>query len=73
MYESVKFIKLTRADGFGEIVVNLHHIVKMKARYKNGKGAIVWLAAFKTSIGYDMIEVVEDLDLIMQHLSVHNK
>ncbi len=73
MYESVKFIKLTRADGFGEIVVNLHHIVKMKARYKHGKGAIVWLAAFKTSIGYDMIEVVEDLDLIMQYLSVHNK
>lgn len=73
MYESVKFIKLTRADGFGEIVINLHHIVKMKARYEKGIGAIVWLAALKSSSGYDMIEVEEDLDEIMQYLSVKNK
>ena len=72
MYESVKFIKLTRAGGDGEIVVNLHHIVKMKARYKNGKGAIIWLAKNGSTSGYDMYEVVEDLDLIMQYLSVKN-
>ena len=72
MYESVKFIKLTRAGGYGEIVVNLHHIVKMKARYKNGKGAIIWLARGVFS-GYDMYEVEEDLDEIMQYLSVKNK
>ncbi len=71
MYESVKFIKLTRAGGYGEIVVNLHHIVKMKARYENGKGAIIWLARGVFS-GYDMIEVVEDLGLITNHLSVKN-
>jgi len=72
MYESVKFIKLTKAGGYGEIVVNLHHIVKMKARYKNGKGAIIWLAKNGSESGYEMIEVVEDLDLIMQYLSVKN-
>ena len=72
MYESVKFIKLTRADGYGEIVVNLHHIVKMKARYENGKSAIIWLARGVFS-GYDMIEVVEDPAEIMQYLSVKNK
>ena len=73
MYESVKFIKLTRAGGYGEIVVNLHHIVKMKARYKNGKVAIIWLAQDGSVSGYDMIEVEESLDEIMQYLSVKNK
>jgi len=72
MYESVKFIKLTRAGGYGEIVVNLHHIVKMKARYKNGKGAIIWLAKNGSESGYDMIEVLDDLDEIIQYLSVKN-
>ena len=73
MYESVKFIKLTRADKNGEIVVNLHHIVKMKPRYKSGKGALIWIGGHPGSIhGYDMIEVEEDLDLIMQYLSVKN-
>ena len=73
MYESVKFIKLTRVEGYGEIVVNLHHIVKMKTRYPDtGKGAIIWLARGVFS-GYDMYEVEEDLDLIMQYLSVKNK
>jgi len=72
MYESVKFIKLTRAGGHGEIVVNLHHIVKMKTRYpETGKGAIIWIAngVGITSTSY---EVEEDLDLIMQYLSVKN-
>ena len=72
MYESAKFIKLTRAGGHGEIVVNLHHIVKMKALYENGKGAIIWLANGVGISGYDMYEVVVDLDLIMQYLSVKN-
>jgi len=72
MYESVKFIKLTRAGGYGEIVVNLHHIVKMKARYKNGKGAIIWLANC-VGITTTMYEVEESLDEIMQYLSVKNK
>ena len=71
MYESVKFIKLTRAGGYGEIVVNLHHIVKMKARYKNGKGAIIWLAN-DVGITTTSYEVEEDLDVIMQYLSVKN-
>jgi len=72
MYESVKFIKLTRVEGYGEIVVNLHHIVKMKTRYPDtGKGTLVWIARGVFS-GYDMIEVEEDLDLIMQYLSVKN-
>ena len=72
MYESVKFIKLTRVEGYGEIVVNLHHIVKMKTRYPDtGKGAIIWLARGVFS-GYEMIEVEEDLDLIIQYLSVKN-
>ena len=67
MYESVKFIKLTRVEGYGEIVINLHHIVKMKTRYPDtGKGAIIWLA---TTTSY---EVEEDLDVIMQYLSVKN-
>ena len=44
----------------------------MKARYKNGKGAIIWLAQDGSISGYDMIEVQEDLDLIMQYLSVKN-
>ena len=72
MYESVKFIKLTRAGGYGEIIVNLHHIVKMKARYKNGKGAIIWLANC-VGITTTMYEVEESLDEIMQYLSVKNK
>jgi len=73
MYESVKFIKLTRVEGYGVIVVNLHHIVKMKTRYPDtGKGAIIWLARGVFS-GYDMYEVEEDLDEIMQYLSVKNK
>lgn len=73
MYESVKFIKLTRAGGYGEIVVNLHHIVKMKTRYPDtGKGTLVWIARGVFS-GYDMIEVEEDLAEIMQYLSVKNK
>ena len=68
MYESVKFIKLTRVEGYGEIVINLHHIVKMKTRYPDtGKGTLVWI-----STRYDMIEVEEDLDVIMQYLSVKN-
>jgi len=72
MYESVKFIKLTRVEGYGEIVVNLHHIVKMKTRYPDtGKGTLVWIARGVFS-GYDMIEVEEDLDLIIQYLSVKN-
>jgi len=72
MYESVKFIKLTRVEGYGEIVVNLHHIVKMKTRYPDtGKGTLVWISRGVFS-GYDMIEVEEDLDLIMQYLSVKN-
>ena len=71
MYESVKFIKLTRVEGFGEIVVNLHHIVKMKTRYPDtGKGAIIWLSGL--GITTSMYEVEEDLDLIMQYLSVKN-
>ena len=73
MYESVKFIKLTRVEGYGEIVVNLHHIVKMKTRYPDtGKGTLVWIARGVFS-GYDMIEVEESLDEIMQYLSVKNK
>ena len=72
MYESVKFIKLTRAYGNDQIVVNLHYIVKMKARYKNGKGAIIWLAEDGSTSGYDMIEVQEDLEHITQYLSVKN-
>ena len=73
MYESVKFIKLTRVEGYGEIVINLHHIVKMKTRYPDtGKGTLVWIARGVFS-GYDMIEVEEDLDEIMQYLSVKNK
>ena len=72
MYESVKFIKLTRVEGYGEIVINLHHIVKMKTRYPDtGKGTLVWIARGVFS-GYDMIEVEEDLDLIIQYLSVKN-
>ena len=71
MYESVKFIKLTRVEGYGEIVINLHHIVKMKARYKNGKGAIIWLANC-VGITTTMYEVEESLDEIMQYLSVKN-
>ena len=71
MYESVKFIKLTRVEGFGEIVVNLHHIVKMKTRYPDtGKGAIIWLSGL--GITTSMYEVEEDLDVIMQYLSVKN-
>ena len=74
MYESVKFIKLTRVEGYGEIVINLHHIVKMKTRYPDtGKGAIIWLAKNGSESGYDMIEVLDDLDEIIQYLSVKNK
>jgi len=73
MYESVKFIKLTRVEGFGEIVVNLHHIVKMKTRYpETGNGTLVWIAKGGDKNGFEMIEVEEDLDLIMQYLSVKN-
>jgi len=72
MYESVKFIKLTRVEGYGEIVINLHHIVKMKTRYPDtGKGAIIWLSN-GVGITTTMYEVEEDLDLIMQYLSVKN-
>jgi len=72
MYESVKFIKLTRVEGYGEIVVNLHHIVKMKTRYPDtGKGTIIWLAN-GVGITTTMYEVEEDLDVIMQYLSVKN-
>ena len=72
MYESVKFIKLTRVEGYGEIVINLHHIVKMKTRYPDtGKGAIIWLAN-GVGITTTMYEVEEDLDVIMQYLSVKN-
>tara|TARA_B100000963_G_scaffold205599_1_gene179059 strand:- start:2119 stop:2340 length:222 start_codon:yes stop_codon:yes gene_type:complete len=71
MYESVKFIKLTRVEGFGEIVVNLHHIVKMKTRYPDtGKGTIIWLSGL--GITTSRYEVEEDLDVIMQYLSVKN-
>ena len=70
MYESVKFIKLTRVEDYGEIVINLHHIVKMKTRYPDtGKGTLIWITG---QGGYDMIEVEEDLDVIMQYLSVKN-
>tara|TARA_B100000927_G_C16452526_1_gene464477 strand:- start:506 stop:733 length:228 start_codon:yes stop_codon:yes gene_type:complete len=73
MYESVKFIKLTRVEGYGTFIINLHHIVKMKTRYpETGKGTIIWIAALKSHSGYDMIEVEEDLDVIMQYLSVKN-
>ena len=73
MYESVKFIKLTRVEGYGTFIINLHHIVKMKTRYPDtGKGTLVWIARGVFS-GYDMIEVEEDLDEIMQYLSVKNK
>ena len=74
MYESVKFIKLTRVEGYGTFIINLHHIVKMKTRYpETGKGTLVWIGGHPGSIhGYDMIEVEEDLDLIMQYLSVKN-
>jgi len=73
MYESVKFIKLTRVEGFGEIVINLHHIVKMKTRYpETGKGTLVWITKNGNKRGFDQIEVEEDLDLIMQYLSVKN-
>ena len=72
MYESVKFIKLTRVEGYGTFIINLHHIVKMKTRYPDtGKGTLVWIARGVFS-GYDMIEVEEDLDVIMQYLSVKN-
>jgi len=73
MYESVKFIKLTRAGGYGEIVVNLHYIVKMKTRYpETGKGTLVWIAKDGDKSGFEMIEVEEDLDVIIQYLSVKN-
>ena len=73
MYESVKFIKLTRVEGYGTFIVNLHHVVKMKTRYPDtGKGTLIWLAKNGSESGYDMIEVEEDLDLIMQYLSVKN-
>ena len=70
MYESVKFIKLTRVEGYGTFIINLHHIVKMKTRYPDtGKGTLIWIVG---QAGCDMIEVEEDLDVIMQYLSVKN-
>ena len=72
MYESVKFIKLTRVEGYGTFIINLHHIVKMKTRYPDtGKGAIIWLANGDGRMP-TIYEVEEDLDEIMQYLSVKN-
>jgi len=73
MYESVKFIKLTRVEGYGTFVINLHYIVKMKTRYpETGKGTLVWIAKDGDKSGFEMIEVEEDLDVIVQYLSVKN-
>jgi hypothetical protein len=72
MYESVKFIKLTRVEGYGILVINLHYIVKMKTRYENGKGTLVWIAKDGDKSGFEMIEVEESLHDIIQFLSVKN-